>query len=108
VARYLAGVLPAAPGKQTLTRKQVSHNERRGDRFQDSKELGKNYFCLSFRVAADRLPFVLAFLPKVHGGTHTLWALDLLGGVSKQPVAGIHAEGHLTALNDAAYSRRRG
>jgi len=45
--------------------------------------------------------------PKVHGGTHTLWALDLLCGVSKQHVAPIPAEGHLGALNDAAYSLRR-
>jgi hypothetical protein len=49
-----------------------------------------------------RLPFVRACPQKVRGGTHTLWALDLLGGVSKQQVAPIPAEGHLSALNDAA------
>jgi hypothetical protein len=32
----------------------------------------------------------------------TLSGRYLLGGVSKQPVAGIHAEGHLSALTDAA------
>ncbi|MGC1451033.1 MAG: hypothetical protein WA830_13465 [Candidatus Sulfotelmatobacter sp.] len=40
--------------------------------------------------------------PKVHGGAHTLRVLDLLCGVSKQQVAGIHAEGHWNALNHAA------
>jgi hypothetical protein len=38
-------------------------------------------------LSVPSLPFVLAFLPKVHDGTDTLWALDLLCGVSKQPVA---------------------
>jgi hypothetical protein len=47
-------------------------------------------------------PFVLAFPPKVHGSNPYSRALDLPGGVSKQPVARIPAEGHSSALNDVA------
>jgi hypothetical protein len=59
-------------------------------------------------LGADSSAVCACLLPKVHGGTHTLSTLDLLCGVSKQHVAPIPAEGHLSALNDAAYLRRSG
>ena len=37
----------------------------------------------------------------------TLWALDLLCGVSKQRVAPTPTKGHLSAPDDAARSRER-
>jgi hypothetical protein len=46
--------------------------------------------------------------PKGTRWNPTFWALDLLCGVSKQNVVQIPADCHLSALNDAAYSRRSG
>lgn len=53
-------------------------------------------------LGADSLPFVRAS-PKRYTVEPTLWALNLLCGVSKQQVAPIPAEGHLSARNGTAY-----